>query len=244
MSDLPRDHAYRGLVKTGGLVSFRTRVLQTDLFIRAEKDLSDQAHALIVRGRGIIEKYAAQNPAFYTSLKPLPVTPLAVSPVREMLQAGRSAGVGPMAAVAGAMAEVVGRGLLPDSPAGIIVENGGDLFLSLHDDAVVGLYAGESELSMRLGMLIKADQTPLGVCTSSGSVGHSLSLGQADAAVVIADSSALADASATALGNRVVRPGDMEPGLEWVMKIPGVRGAVLILGDKIGAMGDVEFASL
>ncbi|MFH1139527.1 MAG: UPF0280 family protein [Pseudomonadota bacterium] len=238
------DHEYRSLVRAGGLVSFRVRVVQTDMFIRAETDLTDQAHALIIAGRAAIEAFAAEHPDFLTSLEPLPPSPLAVSPVREMLAAGRSAGVGPMAAVAGALAEFVGRGLASDSPSGVLVENGGDLFLLTTGQVVVGLYAGRSVLSMRLGLVIDPRRTPMGLCASSGSLGHSLSLGRADAAVVAADSAALADAAATALGNRVARPRDLEKGLEWVLALPGVRGAVAVLGDKIGAMGEIELTPL
>ena len=149
-----------------------------------------------------------------------------------------------MAAVAGALAEYVGRGLMPDSRAGVMVENGGDIFIASPVDVVVGLFAGSSELSMQLGLRIPGDRTPVGVCTSSGTIGHSLSFGVADAATVVADNTALADAAATGLGNRVTRQGRIETALEWAMTIPGIRGAVVIRGKQIGFLGDLELAPI
>lgn len=235
---------YRSLVRAGGLIGFSVRVAQTDLFIRAERVLTAEAYDLVARGRGQIEAWAKKRPEFLTSLKPLPDAPLALSPVREMLEAGRRAGVGPMAAVAGAIAEFVGLGLGSHSPAGVIVENGGDIFISAKTQIKVGLFTGVSAVSMRLGLVIDPDMTPVGVCTSSGTIGHSLSLGRADAATVVAESTALADAAATGLGNRVRKPEELEPALEWAVSLQGVRGAAVVLGDKVGLLGDLNLVSL
>ncbi len=106
----------------------------------------------------------------------------------------------------------------------VIVENGGDIFLKTSQAATVALYAGNSPLSLKVGILLAAAMTPLGVCTSSGTVGHSLSLGRADAACVLAADTALADAAATALGNRVKVPDDIPAALEWLSNTPGYFG--------------------
>ncbi|MEW6267145.1 MAG: UPF0280 family protein [Thermodesulfobacteriota bacterium] len=235
---------YRRLVRVGRLVGFSVRVEQTDLFIRAAVDLTAQAYDLVVAGRRRILDWAGQQPDFLTSLEPLPLAAAAPPPVKEMLAAGARAGVGPMAAVAGAMAEFVGRGLKPSSPEGIIVENGGDVYLDAAGQVVIGLLAGRSPLSLRLGLLLTPDSMPVGVCTSSATVGHSLSLGRADAATVVADTAALADAAATALGNKVLRPDDIEPALDKTLALPGVRGAVVVMGEKIGLLGDLEIVPL
>ena len=240
---VPTDE-YRGRVQGGSLDSFSLRVEQTDLFIRAQTDLTTPALDLVLEGRRRIEDWAAHRPEFFTSLKPLSYASPAPSPVREMLEAGRLSGVGPMAAVAGALAEYVGQGLIPRSPHGVVVENGGDIFMFSRKPMVVGLFAGRSKLSMRLGLALAPDQTPLGICTSSGTVGHSLSLGRADAATVTADTASLADAAATALGNRIHQASDLEPALEWVLTIPGVRGALAFCQDNFGFLGDLELVSL
>jgi ApbE superfamily uncharacterized protein (UPF0280 family) len=137
----------------------------------------------------------------------------------------------------------VGLALAPLSEE-IIVENGGDIFLRVRQAATVALSAGKSPLSGRVGIKIDAAWGPLGVCTSSGTVGHSLSFGRADAACVVARDAALADAAATALGNRVPDAGAIASALNWVAAIPEIMGAVVIVGEKLGAWGQVELTPL
>jgi ApbE superfamily uncharacterized protein (UPF0280 family) len=156
-----------------------------------------------------------------------------------MINAGNAAGVGPMASVAGAIAEAVGRELLTYSPE-IIVENGGDIFLKILKNRVVGIFAGNSPLSGKLGIEISAADTPLGICTSSGTVGHSLSYGKSDAVVVLSTSTALADAAATAIGNRVKETVDIDEAIEFGKTITGLKGLVIIKDDKTGVWGDVK----
>ncbi len=171
----------------------------------------------------------------------MPLPPTEDSPliVRAMADAGVKAGVGPMAAVAGAIAEFVGKELLPFSGE-LIIENGGDIFMACTSPRVVGIYAGSSPLSGLLGIEIQPQETPLGVCTSSGTVGHSLSLGKADAVVIISPSAALADAAATAVGNTVKTIDDITAGLEQAQKINGITGVLIIKGDKMGTWGKVK----
>jgi ApbE superfamily uncharacterized protein (UPF0280 family) len=234
------ERSYRRRVRSE-LVSFTVTVKETDLFISAESDLTAEATAAACDARRQIEEEIARDPEFARSLAPLPIRPDAGPLVREMLTAASAAGVGPMAAVAGAVAEHVGRALLAHSPQ-VIVENGGDLFIASAQSRTVSIFAGESPLSERVGLVVKPEQTPLGVCTSSGTVGPSLSLGRADAAVALACSAALADAAATALGNIVQSPDDLPRALERAQAIPNLLGAVIIIGDRMGAWGDVELA--
>jgi len=231
-----RERLYRLKATSGTLVSFQVQVRQSDLYIRAFSDLSNIALDSLLRHREHLESYIAAHPGFVEALEPLPLDPLAPPVVRDMLEAAVAAGVGPMAAVAGAMAEAVGRDLLPHSPE-VLVENGGDIFLKTASPATISLFAGPSPLSERVGLLIRPEDTPLGVCTSSGSVGHSLSFGRADAACVIAPSAALADAAATALGNMIREPLDIEAAIDRVSAIPGVLGCVVIQGTTMGASG-------
>jgi hypothetical protein len=226
-----------------GLIAFRVAVKETDLMVLANREFSREVRELVVRERQQLEGYIETHPEFAQSLNPWPEDPFAPPVVREMIAAGKRTGVGPMAAVAGAIAERVGRGLMPVN-AEVIVENGGDIFLKVIRPATVALFAGKSPLSQRIGIKIDPSLGPLGVCTSSGRVGHSLSFGQADAACVLAPSAALADACATALGNRVSNATAINPALEWVAEVPGIIGAVVIVGDKLGAWGRVELTPL
>lgn len=156
-----------------------------------------------------------------------------------MAEAALKAGVGPMAAVAGATAEYVGRDLLKSS-AEVIVENGGDIFIKTLESRKMGIYAGRSALSEKIALTIHPDQTPLGVCTSSGTVGHSVSFGRADAVVILSKDTSLADAVATSVGNRVKTAKDIEDALAFAQTISGVDGVVVIIDDKIGMWGEVE----
>jgi len=126
----------------------------------------------------------------------------------------------------------------------VIVENGGDIFLQTKTPRVAAVYAGASPLSGKVGVRISRVGRPLGVCTSSGTVGHSLSFGRAEAAIVVAESAALADAAATALGNRVQTAEDIEPALVWLRGIKGVLGGAVVVGEKLGAWGEVELVKL
>jgi ApbE superfamily uncharacterized protein (UPF0280 family) len=234
---------YRHDIKDLDLISFQAVVKETDLYIRASRDLSVEAVAAIKEVREPLERYILEHPIFLHSLAPLPVEKSAPEIVQRMAQAARLADVGPMAAVAGAVAEMVGEKLLKWS-AEVIVENGGDIFLNVGTKRIIGIYAGDSAFTGKLAIEVGADRTPLGVCTSSGKVGPSLSLGLADAAVIISPSAALADAAATAVGNRVRSADDIEAALEFGQSITGVTGVVIIAGDRMGARGDVRLVEI
>ncbi len=238
-----QDRTYRRLVSGEDLVGFRAAVKESDLWVMAERDLSAEVLLSLGRCRRQIEDYAGRTPGFLESLAPWPDDELAPAVVRLMIQAGEAAGVGPMAAVAGAVAETVGLEVLPLSPR-LIIENGGDVFISSDRPVTVALWAGESPLSGRVGLALAHYEKPFGVCTSSGTVGHSLSLGRADAVCVVAESAALADAVATAAANRVQRAADLNRAVAWALNMGGVRGAVAVLHDKIAAGGQVEMKGL
>jgi len=237
--DTYQPRTYRHWIEGKDLVSFNVTVKETDLYIRATSNLQRKANRLVLKYRHQLEQYIEQNHDFLTSLKPLSIPEHAPRIVQDMIEAGRQANVGPMAAVAGAIAECVGQDLLDFSPE-IIVENGGDIYLKILHKRVVGIYAGDSPLTGKVGLEINPQDTPLGVCTSSGTVGHSLSFGKADAVVVVAASATLADAAATAIGNRVSQPDDINSALELGRSIGGLRGIVIIIGSNIGVWGDVK----
>lgn len=232
---------YRDLVKGRDLLSFTVQVEETDLYIRARRDLSEEALAVVRQVRRELESYISDRPVFRDSLKPLAVGVNAPRIVREMASAAAKAHVGPMAAVAGAIAEAVGRELLRFSPE-VIVENGGDIFMAVRSERRVMIYAGKSRLSNRISIRIGPEKTPLGVCTSSGTVGHSLSFGMADAVTVLSPSAALADAAATAIGNIIQTEADIPRGLGFGRRIAGVQGIVIVVGDKMGVWGHVTIA--
>lgn len=231
--------------QNSGLVSSIVKMAETDLHILATKPAEDQALLTVARVRADIEAYIRRQPLFLASLVPLPLDEQAAEVVREMLAAALEAGVGPMAAVAGVIAEQVGLALLAQGLDEVIVENGGDIFMARKQPGTVSIFAGESRLSSRLGISLRPEQMPCGVCCSSGTVGHSLSFGQADAVVVLAASTALADAAATRIGNEVGRDKkSINYALQIAQKIKGIAGTVIIAGDHLGAWGEVELVRL
>jgi hypothetical protein len=241
MSYQPR--TYRSLADRKRLTAFSVTVKQTDLHVQAGSDLTVPARELALEHRGYLEAYIRRHPAFLSTLEPWPLTGPVPPVVGDMVAAGAAAGVGPMAAVAGAVAEHVGRGLLAHSEE-VIVENGGDIFLKTATPATVAVLAGASPLSLKVGVRVVCGDRPLGVCTSSGTVGHSLSFGKADAVCVVSRSCALADAAATAIGNRVRSGPDIVAGIEFARGIRDIQAVVIIVGDRLGAWGEVEVVPL
>lgn len=237
------ERLYRRRARPGGLVSFGVAVKETDVWVSAVRKLEKETRDLVLAGRYQLESYIRDHPAFATTLEPYPDDPAAPLVVKEMLQAGKRAGVGPMAAVAGAMAEYVGSGLLRFTDQ-VIVENGGDIFLKASRPVTVSLFAGESPLGGKFGLVIPVRQMPLGVCCSSATVGHSLSVGIADAVCLLSPSSALADAAATALGNRIRHRSDLKRVSDWAGEVEGILGGVVVAGDRMATWGDVALAVL
>ncbi|HHW40005.1 MAG TPA: UPF0280 family protein [Syntrophomonadaceae bacterium] len=242
------ERTYRKRVNGEGMVSFPVSLRESDLYISVDEasytpELERFSLSLLYKCRGVLEQYLVRDPDFGRSLKPCSVSRHSPRIVRMMAAAAARAEVGPMAAVAGTIAEIVGRGLLRCARE-VIVENGGDIFLTTLRPVTVGIFAGPSPLSERVGIRVYPGQGIRGICTSSGTVGPSLSFGRADAAVVLSTNAALADAAATALGNRVHTQSDISPALNYICGIRGVRGALVIQGDRLGVMGDVELVPL
>ncbi len=238
-----QERFYRSKTHSPDWVSFSIQVKESDLWVRARKDLSTKGYERVFQYRHSLETYIQQHPEFKEALRPLSFDPLTPPIIQTMLQAGQAAGVGPMAAVAGAIAMFVGQDLLAFSPD-VIIENGGDLFIVCNEPLTVSIYAGKSSLSGRLGIKLPPSAKPLGLCTSSGTVGHSLSFGRADAVTILSPSAALSDAMATAVGNRVQTKNDIQPALDWAQEIPEVEGVLIIIGDQMGVWGEMELITL
>ncbi|MBU1887850.1 MAG: UPF0280 family protein [Candidatus Omnitrophica bacterium] len=236
-----QERFYRKWVNSNGLITREVIVGETDLFVSAEKDVCKAVEALAKEYRSQIEAHIKKHPGFKTSLEPMKLNMDAPDIVKDMTFASKLAGVGPMASVAGAISEFIGKGLLQYTGQ-VIVENGGDIFIKSAIERTVAVFAGDSPLSNRLFIKIKPGQTPLGICASSGSIGHSLSFGKADACVIISKSTSLADAVATAACNRVKKPEDIKAVLDFALSVKGIHGALIILGKDFGVSGDVTLA--
>jgi ApbE superfamily uncharacterized protein (UPF0280 family) len=231
-----------------GFTAFTVRYKETDLHIAVDEEsftpeLVALAEKKVLFYRTQLEEYLRGDVDFGVTLQPHLVTSAAPLMALAMARAGNEAGVGPMAAVAGAFAEFVGRDLMHHVKQ-IVVENGGDLFLQTAETMRIAIFAGDSPFSNKILLELQAAPQGMGVCTSSGTVGPSLSLGRADAAVIVSPSTPLADAVATAAANRIQSVEDLQGAMDFARGIDGVRGVLLIKEDKLAAWGDLQVVPL
>lgn len=216
---------------------------ETDLQILTNKALDKEFIKERVRVyRWDIQDYIGKDRRFLSALKPVAVELNAPAIIKQMAEAAEKANIGPMAAVAGAVAECLGRDLLNKGYKDVIIENGGDIFLKTRRTCTIGVYAGRAKLWNKLALKIKPKDTPLGVCTSSGTIGHSLSFGHADSVVVLSGNTALADAVATAICNRVKSKADLPGALNFAKSIPGILGVIIVVKKHLMSWGRVEFS--
>ncbi len=236
--DLSADQ-YRRLAGSGDLIRTRVRIKETDILVSGRRGFAVEAAALVRAARRQIEGYIATHPGFEACLVPIADDPAAPPIVAAMIAAAAVAGVGPMAAVAGAIAEYVGHGL-PSGNGDLIVENGGDVFVRSAVPRELLLLAENSRF-VGLRIALPPSPSPIGIGTSSGTLGHSLSFGGADAVMAVAPSASLADAAATAIANTVKGVDHLEAGLARAREI-GVDAVVVLAGDRMAAWGDIRIA--
>lgn len=221
---------------------YGVKVETTDLYIRSTVNLREIAEDMVHDLRDQVRRHASQRPDFLTAMSPLD-EPEGLSPMlQRMYRASRAAGVGPMAAVAGAIAELTGEALAENSDE-VIVENGGDIWMRLSEPALISLYAGRSRFSGRFNLKIHHEQTPMGICSSSGRFGHSFSMGRADLVTVTSPSATLADAVATEACNRISGENDLQQSVAYAMSVEGVSGILCIYWDTMAMQGDIELCA-
>lgn len=211
----------------------RIKEKESVLNIYADCKLKVEGTKLLKRYRSQVERYINRYPQWGESFLPIEAKRNAPSIVKEMSEVASLCGVGPSAAVAGAIAEFIGKKLLKFSPE-IVVENGGDIFLQSNRERFISVFAGPSKLSEKIALKLLSSVKPYGIATSSATVGHSYSKGRTDATVVISNSAVLSDAAATALGNMVKEKRDIKKALNFARGIPGLKGAVIIFEDILG----------
>jgi ApbE superfamily uncharacterized protein (UPF0280 family) len=234
------ERRYRDWVRAEDLVACQVCVDETDLLILADRDVRDAAEALVREVREDLTAYIRRDAEFLTTHRPHAVRHDAPLIARRMAAAAERFEVGPMAAVAGAIAECVGEQLAARC-AQLVIENGGDIFVRGPRPLTFSLYAGErSPFSGKLRFTTRNRPPRYGVCTSSGVVGHSFSYGRADAVTIIADSAADADAAATAFANRVQTPEDVPKVIELAAAHPAIEGIVAAKDERLGVWGCVE----
>ena len=196
----------------------------------------------IIEQRLRLEEFIKRHPVFAESLSPVRAGRLGYSipPIAaQMIEASRKTGVGPMAAVAGTFAGMACKKGMELGDSGTVVENGGDISAAGDISLNLGIYAPNSSLSGKTAFKITPELLPLGICSSSGTMGHSFSSGSCDLATVFSPDPSLADAAATLAANLVGSDADLEPAAERILGIDGISGVFLVLGDKIAMAGNV-----
>jgi len=218
----------------------RRRIKQSDLLAVSESSRAvDAAFERILMDRFALEAYARLHPIFELSLDPVRIDANAPQIVRLAGKAAEVASVGPMAAVPGALADLALEAMLKTGSRINLLENGGEIAASSTETLLVGIYAGQSK-HLGLGFRLRLQDFPVGIATSSAAVSHALSFGQADAAVIVAETACMADAVATAVCNAVKgndSEASIQSGLETVEKIGHVRGALVLRDRHMGTVG-------
>lgn len=230
---------YRNIKRSTDLICYEVRYKETDLWCCTKTDLRKFIQDRVFFYRHQLEEYIQRRPIFKASLMPIEGDPFAPGIAKEMISASSLVGVGPMATVAGAIAEFLGRDISPLTDEHII-ENGGDISIKTFRERMILVYAKKSPFSQKIAIKIKERDKPYGVCTSSATVGPSLSLGKADAVCVVADSALFADGLATYIGNSVKSKDDITMAIEIGKTFSNVIGILIIVGDSLGVWGDLE----
>jgi uncharacterized protein len=238
--DKHNHRSYRQTIRSQDLMSFQVKDGESDLLIQSPVLLQEDGQFALEYFRSILKDYIKENPEFRFSLKPYP-SDYSVHPmIDEMIEVSQRCQVGPMAAVAGCISQHVAEKLLTKTNE-IIIENGGDIYLKSPSIRKAIIYAGFSPLSNKIYLNINSRSKGIGLCTSSGTVGPSFSMGKADAVTVISYSAALADAAATAIANIIYHKEDIKKGLKFAQDINGLLGVVIIKDDQIGMWGEIDY---
>ena len=237
---------YRKQMGEGRFRSFVIGYKDSDLWIGIDvpsfkNEIIDFAQQELKNLRIELENFIRLQPEFASSFSPLKSTKQFPKIAKAMANAAKLANTGPMAAVAGAFSEHIGKAIQENFRVNeIAVENGGDIYLSLKNNMILSVYAGNSPLSGKVGIEIPAKNTPIGICTSAGTVGPSTSFGKADAVMVISKNTAIADAFATAIGNKVLKANDIEKQLNAYRNSKDILSVLIICEGSVGIKGQFE----
>jgi len=229
---------------------FKIIYKETDLYVGVDTysnidEIKVFAENYIFDLRNELEEYIKKNTDFNISLIPIDFDNNAPEIAKQMMKAAEKPGTGPMAAVAGAFSEFLGKAIINNfSINEVIIENGGDIFLKNKIEKTISIYAGSSPLSEKIGLVIPPLNNLIGICTSAGTFGHSFSFGEADAVMIACESTLLADAYATAFGNIVYNEDMIDPIINKVKSIPEIFSCIIIKGEKMGVCGKLEIKPL
>ena len=241
-----RERSYRSRFSNDERRWFCVKFLESDLWIGVDNgsysaSMEADSYAVLVELRRTMDAYLLMNPGYKTALTPYDAGLEAPEILKSMSGVSHKTGIGPMSAVAGAVALKVAGFLKSRYDVNeVIVENGGDIYAQASTDMDISVFAGQSPLSEKIGLHIPAGSFPLGICTSSGTVGPSLSLGRADAVMIVCKDVMLADSYATAMANCILSINDLQPVIDRIQNIPDILGAIAVKDDRMAITGQFE----
>ena len=241
-----KERSYRSRFSNDERRWFCVKFLESDLWIGVDNgsysaSMEADTYAMLVELRRSMDAYLLMDPAYKTALVPYDAGLEAPDILKEMSKVSHKTGIGPMSAVAGAVALHVAEFLKSQfGVKEVIVENGGDIYAEAHSDMDIAVFAGQSPLSEKIGLHIPSSAFPLGICTSSGTVGPSLSLGGADAVMIVCKDVLLADSYATAMANRIKTVDDLQPVIDRIQNNPDILGAIVVKDDRLAVCGHYE----
>ena len=237
-----RERSYRSRFSNDERRWFCVKFLESDLWIGVDSgsyraSMEADTYAMLVDLRRQMDAYLLMDPQYKTALTPYDAGLEAPAILKEMSRVSHKTGIGPMSAVAGAVAKKVAEFL---GTKEVIVENGGDIYAQAASDMDISVFAGQSPLSEKIGLHIPAADFPLGICTSSGTVGPSLSMGRADAVMIVCKDVMLADSYATAMANRIKTVNDLQSVIDRISDLPDILGAIAVKDDRMAITGCYE----
>lgn len=236
---MQKDRYYRYFHDNSRWKTSQIKEETSDLMIMSSDNIELNINEYVRTLREKLREHIQQYPEFLSSFQPLQCPDNAPEFITEMYKAAELFNVGPMAAVAGAIAEKTGQYIRKNNKE-VIIENGGDIWVSLSQNAKIGIYNAKTMFKDKLAIKINSNNTPLGICTSSGQFGHSTSFGKADIVTVVSPSAIIADTAATALCNKIQSEHLIEPTLNYANSFDQITGVIIIYKDKIGIIGDIE----
>ena len=238
-----KDRIYREHFRDDRWKGFVVKYKETDVWVGIHQnsfraDMPDFTRKTVEKLRNSMDRYLMMDAQYATTLLPYQARENAPQMLKQMSEISYKSGIGPMSAVAGAFALHIAEELKKRFDIHeIIVENGGDIYADIKEDIDISIFAGSSPLSEKVGLQIEAKESPLGICTSSGTVGPSLSFGKADAVMIVCQDVLLADSYATAFANQIQSSSDIPHVLEMINRKKEILSALLIKDDKMGVTG-------
>ncbi len=230
---------YRRKIRNREKYNWRVVYKYSDILISSDSYVKDKIEKPLKEFYKLLELCIKRDPSFLKSLSPVKSKSYFPEIIKEMCDKSNIFNVGPMATVAGAVCEYLAANL-SRCCSQLTIENGGDVYLKSKRDINAGAYLKNKYFKDKINLKIRKENTPCGLCSSSGKFGHSLSMGRSDLVVVLSGSAISADGAATAIANRISNSDDIPRTIDHYKKLNDVKGILIVKDSKVGIWGNLE----